>query len=67
MASQLVSRTNSFTDGLRRRWAAISATMAGDTLATALAIAGMCLLFLASTFAVFGFLRAAKFVLRHMG
>ena len=67
MASQLVSQTNSFTDGLRRRWAAISATMAGDILATALAIGAMCLLFLACTFAVFGFMRAAAFALRHMG
>lgn len=67
MASQAVSGVNSFTDGLRRRWAAISATVAGDILATALAIGGVCLLFLACTFAILGFIRAAEFALHHMG
>jgi hypothetical protein len=67
MASQSVSQANSFTDGLRRRWAAISATVAGDILATALAIGLICLLFLACTFAILGFMRAAELALRHMG
>lgn len=67
MASQPVTRTNSFTDVLRRRWTAISATVVGDILATALAIGGMCALFLACTFGVLGLMRAAGFVLHHMG
>ena len=67
MASQAVSGVNSFTDGLRRRWAAISATVPGDILATALAIGGICLLFLACTFAILGLIRAVEFALHHMG
>ena len=67
MASQPVSQADSFTGGLRRRWTAISTTATGDILATAMAIGAMCLLFLACTFAVLGFMRAAGFVLHHMG
>ena len=66
MASQAVSGVNSFTDGLRRRWAAISATTAGDILATALAIGLICLLFLACTYAIMGCIQAAEFAVRLM-
>jgi hypothetical protein len=66
MASQPVSRAKPFTDGLRRRWTAISATLAGDILATALAIGGICVLFLAGTLAILALMRAAEIVLRLM-
>jgi hypothetical protein len=67
MVSQPVSRANSFTGGWRRRWAAISTTVVGDVLATALAIGGMCMLFLACTFAVLGLMHATEFALHHLG
>jgi hypothetical protein len=67
MASQAVSGVNSFTDGLRRRWVAVSGTVVGDILATALAISLICLLFLACTFAILGCMRAAEFVVYLMG
>jgi hypothetical protein len=67
MASQPVARANSFTDGFRRRWAAISTTVVGDIVGTTLAIGGMCFLFIACTFAILGLLHAAEFALRHMG
>jgi hypothetical protein len=67
MASQAVSGVNSFADVLRRRWAAVSATVAGDILSTALAIGLICLLFLACTFAILGCRRAIQFAVRFIG
>jgi hypothetical protein len=61
------SRANSFMEGLRQRWNAISMTLVGDLLATALAIGGMCLLFLACAFAALGLTHVAAFALRHLG
>jgi len=50
----------------RRRWAAFSATGPGDLLATAIAIAGVCVLFLFCTFFAVGVMRGAQFAMHYL-
>jgi hypothetical protein len=67
MVSPAESRANSLLARLRKNWRAFSTTAKGDVLSTAIAIAGIALLFLAASFGVFGFFRAAALVLRLLG
>lgn len=48
------------------RWATFSATGAGDLLSTAIAIAGVFVLFLVCTFATFGVVRGAQVAMHYL-
>jgi len=67
MVSPTESRANALLGRLGKNWATFSATARGDILATAIALAGIVLLFLAASFGVFGFFWAVPLVLRLFG
>ena len=67
MALEPVLRAHSFRQRIRASWMAISATALGDALATAIAIGGIFLLFLACAFGAIGVIRACSLALRVAG
>ena len=63
MVLQSVLRTESFAGRLRTYWTAAARTVIGDIIATAIAIGGVGLLFVAGAFAAIWLMRAASLVL----
>ena len=56
-----------FPERLRQYWTAFSATLAGDIVATAVAIAGVAAIFLACSFALIWFAWLARMILHGVG
>ena len=67
MAVALELQAHSFRESLRRYWLAFSKTVIGDVVATAIAITGMAVLFLACSYAVILLTRVAGAVMQLVG
>jgi hypothetical protein len=67
MTLELELRAHSFGGRLRAIWTAVSKTVIGDIIATAIAITGMSVLFLACAIGVMWLTRGADVVLRLLG
>jgi hypothetical protein len=67
MTLGLELRAHSLGGRLRSFWVAVSKTVIGDVIATAIAIVGMSVLFLACATGVIWLMRGAEVVLRLLG
>ena len=67
VALEQVVRADSVWGRLRALWTAVSPTVAGDIIATAVAIGSMALLFLACAFGILALAPAGRFMLRLLG
>lgn len=67
MAVALTFQVRSFRGMLLRYWNAFSTTLVGDIIATAIAITGIAVLFLACSFLLIWVARVGAAILHHIG